>query len=492
MVDALLHIAAPWPMFLCLLGVFLGIIVGAIPGFSGTMLITLTVPLTFTMLDLNAMVLMISMYVGSISGGLISATLLRMPGTPGAIMTVLDGYPMAQRGEAARALALGVTGSFVGGLVSWIFLYTLSPTLAIWGAKFGPWEIFTMTAMALALIASLTQGTLLKGLLAAMLGIMVSLPGMDPSSGMLRMTFGITSLSSGFGLVPVLLGIFVISQVLQDISKVGKKPELVEARGSLFLEAAVWVRQSFNMLRSSLIGTWVGILPGVGASVGAIVSYTVAKNASKTPEKFGTGFEDGIVAAETANNATIGGALIPLVTLGIPGSTVDAILIGALLLHNLQPGPMLFVTNPTLIYVIIASCLLANVVMFFMMTGMCRKIAHLAMIPVHLLLPPIVLCCLLGSLAIFNSIFDVWVAIGFGVLGYVMSLCKLPHGPFIIGFILASLAEASLRTALMASGGSWSAVLDRPVALLFLFVTASMLFFSLRRELKAKKRVFDV
>ena len=474
-------------MFLCLLGVFLGIIVGAIPGFSGTMLITLTVPLTFTMLDLDAMVLMISMYVGSISGGLISATLLRMPGTPGAIMTVLDGYPMAQRGEAAKALALGVTASFVGGMISWVFLYTLSPSLAIWGAKFGPWEMFAMTGMALALIASLAQGSLLKGLLAAMLGVLISLPGMDPSTGMLRMTFGINQLATGFGLVPVLLGIFVISQVLQDISKVGKKPDMIEARGSLFLKAAVWARQWFNMLRSALIGTWIGILPGVGASVGAIVSYTVAKNGSKTPEKFGTGFEDGIVAAETANNATIGGALIPLVTLGIPGSTVDAILIGALLLHNLQPGPMLFVTYPTLIYVIIASCLVANVVMFFMMTGMCRKIAKLAMVPVHLLLPPIVLCCLLGSLAIHNSIFDIWVAIGFGILGYLMSLCKLPHGPFIIGFILANLAESSLRTALMASGGDWSAFFGRPVAVAFALVTVAMLYFSLRRELRTQK-----
>lgn len=484
MLDALLHIITPWPMFLCLLGVFLGIIVGAIPGFSGTMLITLTVPLTFTMLDLDAMVLLIAMYVGSVSGGLISATLLRMPGTPGAIMTVLDGYPMAQRGEAARALALGVTGSFVGGMISWIFLYTLSPSLAIWGAKFGPWETFTMAAMALALIASLTQGSLINGLLSAMLGVMASLPGMDPSTGMLRMTFGIDALSSGFGLVPVLLGIFIISQVLSDIGSVSKVPELITAKGSLFLKLSVWGRQWFNMLRSSLIGTWIGILPGVGASVGSIVSYTVAKNASKTPEKFGTGFEDGIIAAETANNATIGGALIPLVTLGIPGSTVDAILIGALLLHNLQPGPMLFVSHPLLIYVIIASCLIANIVMYFMMTCMCKKIARLATVPVHLLLPPIVLCCLLGSLAIHNNLFDVWVAIGFGVLGYLMNVCKLPHGPFIIGFILASLAESSLRTALMASGGSWMAFFDRPVAVVFAIITVVMLYFSLRRELR--------
>ena len=488
MFDALAYLASPLPMFLCALGVFLGIIVGAIPGFSGTMLITLTLPLTFSMVDVDAMTLLVSMYVGSVSGGLVSATLLSMPGTPGAIMTTLDGYPMALRGEAARALAIGVTSSFVGGLVSWIFLYTLSPTLAIWGAKFGPWEVFSMAVMALALIASLSRGSLIRGLLAAMLGILASLPGMDPSSGMLRLTFGFNGLASGFGLVPVLLGIFVISQALKDVVNASTSTnQLIRTdTGSLFVDLGFWVRQWFNLLRSSLIGTWIGLLPGVGASVGSIVSYTVAKNASKTPEKFGTGCEDGIVAAETANNATIGGALIPLVTLGIPGSTVDAILIGALLLHNLQPGPLLFVTNPGVIYTIIASCLVANVVMYAMMTVMSRRMAKLMAIPLPFLLPPILLCCLLGSLAIHNSLFDIWVAIGFGVLGYLMSLFSLPHGPFIIGFILAGLAESSLRTALMASGGSYSALLSRPVAMLFLAITAVMLYTSLRREFKPR------
>ncbi len=488
LLDSLLYIATPLPFLLCLIGVFLGIIVGAIPGFSGAMLIALTIPLTFFMADVNSMVLLISMYVGSVSGGLISATLLRMPGTPSSIMTTMDGYPMAQSGHAARALGLGITASFVGGLVSWFFLYFLSPVLAIWGTKFGPWESFSMAVMALALIASLSSASLVKGLLSASLGVLVSLPGIDSSSGSLRLTFGFSELNGGFDLVPVLLGIFVFSQAFKDISKVGGPIQVIEADSkSIFMTLRDWKNQAVNMIRSSLIGTWIGFLPGVGGSVASIVSYTVAKNSSKTPEKFGTGIPDGIVASETANNASIGGALIPLVTLGIPGSTVDAILIGALLLHNLQPGPMLYVTNPEIINTIIATALIANFVMFFMMSGMVRRIARLSSIPSSFMMPVIILCCLLGAISISNSVFDVWVTLAFGLVGYAMSYFKIPHGPFVIGFILAELAESSLRTALMASAGSLTPLLHRPVAIAFLVVTVLMLVYSIRKGRAAAK-----
>jgi len=486
--SSLLYIATPLPFILCLVGVFLGIIVGAIPGFSGAMLIALTIPVTFFMENTSSMVLLISMYVGSVSGGLISATLLRMPGTPSSIMTTMDGYPMAQKGQAARALGLGITASFVGGLVSWFFLYFLSPVLAIWGTKFGPWESFSMAVMALALIASLSSASLLKGLLSAAMGVLVSLPGMDNSTGQLRLTFGFSELNSGFDLVPVLLGIFVFSQVFKDVSKRGGPVQVLATdTKSIFMSLRDWKDQAVNMVRSSLIGTWIGFLPGVGGSVASIVAYSVARNCSKTPEKFGTGFADGIVASEASNNASIGGALIPLVTLGIPGSTVDAILIGALLLHNLQPGPMLFVTNPEIIYTIIATAFVANIVMFFMMSGMVRRIARLSSIPSSLMMPVIVLCCLLGAISINNSVFDVWVTLAFGLLGYAMNYFKIPHGPFVIGFILAELAESSLRTALMASAGSMEPLLHRPVALIFLTVTVFMLYYSLRKGRAASR-----
>lgn len=478
------HILTPMPFMWCLLGTALGIVVGAIPGLSGSMLITMTVPLTFFMASYyDALILLVAMYVGSVSGGLISATLLRMPGTPASIMTTLDGYPMAQRGEPGRALGFGIMASFVGGVISWIFLISLSPTLADWAVTFGPWEYFTMVMMALVLIASLTQGSMIKGLLSGVLGMLASMPGVDPSTGMLRLTFGIDEWANGFTLLPVLLGVFVVSQVLKYIINIESKVELIEASNrGIFMTLKDWKRQAVNLVRSSIIGTWIGILPGIGASIGSICAYTAAKNMSRTPEKFGTGFEDGIVSAEAANNATIGGALVPLVTMGIPGSVIDAILIGALLLHNLQPGPLLFVTDPEVPYTIISTHFIANIVMLVMMLASVRWIARIMTVPTAFLMPVILMFCIIGSFSLQNRMFDMWVALGFGVFGFLMERIRIPLAPFVIGFILAGLAESELRSGLMASAGSIEPLFTRPIAATFLAVSVFMLVWSFWRE----------
>jgi putative tricarboxylic transport membrane protein len=474
------HILTPIPLLWCFLGVSLGIIVGAIPGLSGSMLITMTVPLTFFMgSSYDALILLVAMYVGSISGGLISATLLRMPGTPAAIMTTLDGYPMAQSGRVGRALGLGITASFVGGVISWVFLIGLSPTLAIWATYFGPWEYFTLVLMALVLIASLTQGSMIKGLLAGFLGMLASMPGVDPSTGMLRLTFGFNSWAGGFNLLPVLLGVFVVSQVLKYIIEAERPVTRIAASNrGMFMTLADWKRQATNMIRSSVIGTWIGILPGIGASIGSICAYTAAKNMSKTPEKFGTGFDDGIVASEAANNATIGGALVPLVTMGIPGSVIDAILIGALLMHNLQPGPLLFVTDPEVPYTIISTHLIANLMMLAVMLVSVKWISKLILVPTAYLMPVILMFCLVGAYSLQNQPFDVWVTLAFGVLGFVLERIKVPLAPFVIGFILAGLAESELRSGLMASAGSIEPLFTRPISAGFLAVSLFMLVWS--------------
>jgi putative tricarboxylic transport membrane protein len=474
------HILTPIPLLWCFLGVSLGIIVGAIPGLSGSMLITMTVPLTFFMgSSYDALILLVAMYVGSISGGLISATLLRMPGTPAAIMTTLDGYPMAQRGQVGRALGLGITASFVGGVISWVFLIALSPTLAVWATYFGPWEYFTLVLMALVLIASLTQGSMIKGLLAGFLGMLASMPGVDPSTGMLRLTFGFNSWAGGFNLLPVLLGVFVVSQVLKYIIDAERPVTRIAASNKgMFMTLADWKRQATNMIRSSVIGTWIGILPGIGASIGSICAYTAAKNLSKTPEKFGTGFDDGIVASEAANNATIGGALVPLVTMGIPGSVIDAILIGALLMHNLQPGPLLFVTDPEVPYTIISTHLIANFMMLAVMLVSVKWISKLILVPTAYLMPVILMFCLVGAYSLQNQPFDVWVTLAFGVLGFVLEKIKVPLAPFVIGFILAGLAESELRSGLMASAGSIEPLFTRPISAGFLAVSLFMLVWS--------------
>lgn len=489
--DATLYILTPLPFFWVMLGVGLGIVVGAVPGLSGSMLIALTVPLTFFMPSYyDALILLVAMYVGSISGGLISATLLCMPGTPAAIMTTLDGYPMAQSGQAGRALGLGVMASFVGGMISWVVLVSLSPMLARWAVTFGPWEYFAMVLMALVLIASLTEGSMIKGLLSAMLGVLVAMPGVDASTGMLRLTFGIDQLDRGFQLLPVLLGIFVVSQVLKYIVNIDEKVEVIDAskQGSLFTSLRDIKGQVLNLLRSSLIGTWVGILPAIGASIGSILAYTIAKSFSKTPKEFGTGSPHGIVASESANNATIGGALVPLITMGIPGSVVDAILIGALLMHNLQPGPLLFVTNPQVPYTIIGTHLIANFVMLVMMIFSVKYIARLVLVPRAYLMPIILLFVLIGSFSINNNMFDMWAALGFGVLGYVMMRLSIPLAPFVIGFILAELAEARLRSGLMSSAGSFEPLFTRPIAATLFYISMAMLIWSLWRELKPARQ----
>ena len=484
------HILTPIPFLWCALGVALGIIVGAIPGLSGSMLITMTVPLTFFMASYyDALILLVAMYVGSISGGLISATLLRMPGTPAAIMTTLDGYPMAQKGEPGRALGFGIMSSFIGGVISWIFLVSLAPTLADWAVTFGPWEYFTMVLMALVLIASLTQGSMIKGLLSGLLGMVASMPGVDPSTGMLRLTFGIDQWANGFTLLPVLLGVFVVSQVMKYIINIEQQVEIIQASSrGIFMTLRDWKRQAFNLIRSSVIGTWIGILPGIGASIGSICAYTAAKSMSKTPEKFGTGYEDGIVASEAANNATIGGALVPLVTMGIPGSVIDAILIGALLLHNLQPGPLLFVTDPEVPYTIISTHFIANIVMLVMMIFSVKWIARIMTVPSAYLMPIILLFCVIGSFSLQNRVFDMWVALGFGVFGFLMERIKIPLAPFVIGFILAGLAESELRSGLMASAGSLEPLFIRPISATFLSVSVFMLFWSFWREWRQRRR----
>ena len=490
-VTATLYILTPLPFFWVLLGVGLGIVVGAVPGLSGSMLIAMSVPLTFFMPSYyDALILLVAMYVGSISGGLISATLLCMPGTPAAIMTTLDGYPMAQSGRPGRALGLGIMASFVGGMISWVVLVALSPTLARWAVTFGPWEYFAMVMMALVLIASLTDGSMIKGLLSAFLGVLAAMPGVDRSTGMLRLTFGFESLESGFQLLPVLLGVFVVSQVLKYIVNLEEKLEVIEVSGkdSVFSSLRDCRAQAVNLTRSSLIGTWVGILPAIGASIGSILAYTVAKNVSATPERFGKGSPDGIVASESANNATIGGALVPLITMGIPGSVVDAILIGALLLHNLQPGPLLFVTNPQVPYTIIATHLIANIVMLAMMILSVKYISRLILVPRQYLMPIILMFVVIGSFSINNNVFDMWVALGFGVLGYVMQRLRIPLAPFVIGFILADVAEARLRSGLMASAGSIEPLFTRPIAATLFYVSLFMLVWSLWRELRPRRR----
>ncbi len=488
MIDAFIALLAPWPIFYLLLGTALGIVIGAIPGLTASMLIALTLPLTFSMDASNAMTLLIGEYVGGISGGLIAATLLRMPGTPASIMTTLDGFPMAQQGRGERALGLGIAASFFGGLVSWGFLAVLSPPLANLALSFGPWEYFTLVLMALVMLASLSQGSMVKGLIAACLGMLFAMPGIDPSIGQLRLTFGFTDMTGGLSLLPVLIGTFAVSQIIKDVLSLDAPLPRVPVRGRAVVVG--WrdlMRHLPNLARSSVIGTWIGILPGIGGNIAAMMAYATARQVSKTPEKFGTGHEPGVVAAETANNASIGGALIPLITMGIPGSVTEAILIGALIIHNLQPGPLLFATNPEVAYGVIASYLAANIVMVVMMLAAVSWIARVMYLPRAYLVSAILLFCVVGTFALNNRFFDVWVMLGFGVLGFCLERVKVPLGPFVIGFVLAPIAEEQFRAAMMSSAGNVLELFGRPFATSFLAVSLATLAWPFISEWRRKR-----
>lgn len=489
--EAILQLLTPTGILLIVSGTALGIFVGAIPGLTGTMLIALTLPLTYSLSPHYAMALLIAIYVGAISGGMISSTLLRMPGTPASIVTTLDGYPLAKSGKPDRALMLGVMASFVGGMVSWCFLVLLSKPVAELSTKFGPFEYFSLVVMALVLIASIGGDSLSRALFSGALGILVSMPGIPAATGQPRLTFGLVEMNDGFQLLPVLIGMFAVSQILREVSVVSDLPHAIriEKKGLLFRFADLR-KHGWNMIRSSLIGTWIGILPGIGANIGSVTAYTVARSSSKTPEKFGTGHEPGIVAAESANNATVGGALIPLIAMGIPGSVVEAVLLGALVIHGLQPGPRLFSDSPVIVYSIMVALFLANIFMVLIMAGSMRYLAKLATVPRAFLLPVILTFCVIGSYALANRMFDVWVMIGFGVLGLLLEKWRVPLAPFIIGFVLWPIAEENLSAGLMSTNGDWSPIISRPMSVFFLVFAAILLFIpAVRRRIARRKAV---
>ena len=491
LLNAFIALFAPLPMLYIFIGVFLGCTVGAIPGLTGSMLIALTLPLTYYMSSVHAITLLVSMYIGAISGGLITATLLRIPGTPASVVTTFDGYPMARAGKAGRAIGIGIMSSFVGGLVAWFFLVLLSPLMARFALKFTSFELFSLVLMALVLIAAVGQGSILRAIIAGFLGLLAGVPGVDPIVGRVRMTFGANEMIGGFGLLPVLIGLFGISQILNDVADVETKIKSIPLtfRG-MFLSLKEIKDNAVNLIRSSIIGTWIGILPGVGATIGSIMAYWAAKNSSKHPELFGKGSEEGIIASEAANNATINGAIIPLITLGIPGSIITAILLGAFILHDLNPGPLLFTSDPEVVYGIMAAAFIANVVMFIVMLGGSVVMARLVDVPRAILQPLLIVFCVIGTFALNNRFFDVWVMFSFGLVGFAFEKAKVPLGPFIIGFILSGIAELNLRSSLMYANGSLLPFVTRPISLIFIIIALSTLVWTFYREFGDRQSVF--
>lgn len=492
--SALAGLANPMSVMLLFAGVAVGIVFGSIPGLSASMAVALFLPVTFAMSSENAFTLLVALYIGGISGGLISAILLNIPGTSSSIATCWDGSPMAKKGQAAKALGTGVVFSALGSFFSFAILIFVAPSLAKVTLKFSAVEYFGVCIFALSMIVALAGDNMVKGLLSGFLGLAVSVIGMAPIDGTKRYTFGIQELSSGFDILPTLIGIFAVTEVLgyaETVIKTSRTTMIKQdfkIKGFGFTKEEFWA-QKWNALRSALIGTGIGILPGIGGSVAGIMAYITAKKTSKYPEKFGTGIMDGVVATETANNAVIGGALIPLLTLGIPGDGVTAMLLGAFMIHGLTPGPLLFTTEADLVYSIFAACIVATVVMLVLELFGMRIFVRLLSIPKYILLPCVLILCSIGAFAGNNRVFDIKAILIFGVVGYLMSKTKLPVAPFILSFILGDLLETNLRRGLQFTGGSFWGFFQSPIAAVFMIIAVVFVAYTFfRNYLNTKKK----
>lgn len=490
-IEQIFHLST---IFVIFVGLILGIVIGAIPGLTGVMAVSLALPLTFKMNATDGLSLLIALYLGSMIGGLISAILLKIPGTPASIATTFDGYPMAiNKGKPGLALNIGIFSSLIGGLFSALCLFLIAPVIARAVLKLSSLDIFSIVLFSIVLIGALSSGSYLKGIIAGLLGLFISTVGWSPIDNIYRFSFGLHELEGGFSLAPVLIGLFAMSQIFTEIKNIEKKlPEFKLNFETEIPTVSMFLKYKVDFIRSSLIGVGVGILPGIGAAAAGMLSWIAAKDSSKNPEKFGTGVAEGIIASETANNAVTGAALIPLLALGIPGSPVAAILFGALMMQGIQPGPLIFSNNPEIMYGLFASLFLANIGMFALMIFLVKPFAMVLKIPKYFLLPIIVLFCVVGTYAINNRFFDSFTAILFGLLAYLLNNKGYPIAPMAMGFILGNIGERNLRIGLSASGGSFLPLITRPVSLTFLIFTLLFLiylFFKYYRKRRKEKHV---
>lgn len=492
--QALAQVGTPSVLLLILVGVLFGIIGGSIPGFTVTMAILVVFPFTFAMDPVSGVSLMVGVFVGGYSGGIVSGVMLGIPGTPSSITTVYDGYPMAQRGEPGRALGIGVAASFIGTLISVAVLVYFGPLLASFSMNFRPWEITALIIFALTLVAGLSHGALLKGLLAAALGLLITTVGYDRNSN-LRFDFGFDVLGAGFEMLPVMIGIFAFSQLMGNLEKLRDDPQSAKSTNTnVAIPYSLILRdmagQKLNTLRSSLIGSLIGALPGTGGTVANFVSYDQAKKFSRHPERFGTGIPDGIVASEASNSAVAGGAFVPTLALGIPGDLPMAIMMGVLILHGITPGPLMFEQNPVLVGAIYASLLIGAVIMVLCQLLLVRWFAKISLIPQQILIPVVLMLCAIGSYALNNNLFDVWVLFAFGILGYLLWKASVPLTPLILGVVLGNNLERQLFRALELES-SWLTFLTRPLSALFLALAVASVIFSLYQNRKIQRHQAD-
>ena len=484
----LAEFASPATLLAIVLGTALGIIIGGLPGLGSVVGLTICLPFTFTMAPAPAILLLLAVYCGSVYGGSISAILINTPGTPQAAATTLDGFPMAEAGRGGEAMGWATVASVAGGLISCIVLIAAAPQLARWAVRFGSVEVFALIVLALTCIAAVSGNSMIKGLLMGALGLFLALVGVDPILGSPRFTFGSFNLIAGFDLIAVVIGLFALSEVMIRLTSGGSSIEAVRSVRIRLPSLADWRGRWGGLLRSSAIGCGVGALPGTGAATAAFIAYGLAQQTSPRRAQLGQGEPDGIIAAESSNNAVTGSAMIPTLALGIPGDVVTAILLNALVIHGITPGVRLMADNPGVVYMIFTGLILINLVMLALAFPVVRLFGLILRIPERFVLAAVVSLALIGAAAVRGNPFDVLVAVVFGIVGFALRRGGFPMAPLVIGLVLGPQLERSLRRGLLIKQDDFLAFFTHSWIATSLFIfTALLLALPLLRRLAGSR-----
>ncbi|MXQ11731.1 tripartite tricarboxylate transporter permease [Microvirga makkahensis] len=485
------QVLTPWVLLSMAAGTVAGVIAAAIPGFTITMAIILTLPLTYGMTPIQGIATLLAVWVGGGNGGLFSAALLGIPGTPSSVATTFDAYPMSRRGEPGRALSLGTWASFFGTLISTVVLIVAAPPLAMIAVKLGPWEYFSLIVFSMTIVASLVGSSMLRGLAAGVLGLFIATLGPDPMMARPRFTFDTDLLAAGVPFLVVLIGLYAISQLLGEVEDGGGSgqgealiPDRIDFHPYRVMKETL--SRPLTLLRSSMIGVFIGAVPGAGGSIANLLAYDQEKRASKHPELFGTGIPDGVVASEAGNSSTAGGGLIPVIAMGIPGGAVEAVLMASLMVHGISVGPRLIIDHADIVYGMFVALTIASFMMLVFCLSTMRVMLYVTNVPKYIIVSTVLVFTVIGAYTLSNRMADVYLLLIAGALGYGMRKLDFPLAPLVLGVILGPIAETNLRRALMADA-DWLTFLTRPISLTLLVMAVISVVWSVRHHRRTRK-----
>ena len=478
----------PMNLLLALVGCFCGTLVGALPGIGPSATIAILLPVTFGMEPTSAIIMLAGIYYGATYGGSITSILMNIPGDPSSVMSTLDGYQLAMQGRAGVALGMAAISSFIAGTFSVVALMLIAPPVADFAVRFGPPEYFALIFLGLTLIVYLGGKSVIKGLISGVAGLVIGTVGVDPMQGFGRYDFGIVRLADGVPFIVVAMGLFAVAEVLVNIEK-PFKTEFITNKISGFLPTIKdWIACRGAFVRGTLIGFFVGVLPGAGATIASFLAYGIEKRVSKNPERFGAGAIEGVAAPEGANNAATGGAMVPLFALGIPGSSSTAILLGGMMMYGLRPGPLLISQNPDFFWGVVASMYIGNMMLLVMNLPLAGVFARLTRLPYSVLYPLILLFVVIGAYSLNNSVFEVWLVLIFGVVGYIMRKLDFPLAPLVLALVLGPMAEKALSQSLTMSHGSLAIFFTRPIAAVIFAFTLVMMVSPLLKKIWGRRQ----